>query len=155
MFRLPSNPSINYIKRIVGLPGDKIRIKDGLVYVNDEPMSKEYTGIFKDNNSEVKEYKETIINNTKKKSYQVLDQIADAPQDNTGTYEVAANHYFVMGDNRDNSQDSRFLTVVGYIPQENIVGKASFVFFSASEPVWKIWLLPQSVRFDRIFKKIL
>jgi len=76
------------------------------------------------------------------------------PQDNTGIYEVPQGHYFLMGDNRDNSQDSRFLDHVGYVPEENLVGKAQIIFFSNSKPTWQFWHWPNSIRFDRIFNKI-
>ena len=76
--------------------------------------------------------------------------------DNTGTYIVPKNHYFMMGDNRDNSLDSRFIEQVGYVPYENLIGRAEFLFFSSdrSIPLWKIWQWHKKYRLDRVFKKI-
>ena len=152
VFRLPSDPSINYIKRIIGVPGDKIQVKQGQLYINQEPIPKVYIGEFiDDNNIPIMKFKETLPSG---KEITVLDQDPDSIADNTIIYDVPQGYYFAMGDNRDNSQDSRFLTHVGFIPAENLVGKASIIFFSVDDSIWKIWKWPYSIRFKRIFKKI-
>lgn len=154
VFRLPANPKINYIKRIIGLPGDKIRVEDGVVYINDQKIKKEYKGIFTEFDTslplEIEEYKETLPEG---KEITTLDQ-SESPQDNTGIFTVPAGHYFMMGDNRDNSQDSRFLDHVGYVPEENLIGPAAIIFFSSKKPIWQIWNWPTSLRFHRFFNKV-
>ncbi len=156
VFRLPADPSVNYIKRIVGLPGDEIQVRSGVLYVNDKKISKVVSGVFKEelgNLGDIVEF-EKFTEKLGDKEFEVLDVIEDSEADNTGIFKVPAGHYFAMGDNRDNSEDSRFLSSVGYIPEENLVGKARFIFFSVSEPFWKVWRMPSSVRTKRIFKKI-
>jgi signal peptidase I len=152
VFRLPTNPNINYIKRIIGLPGDQVRVEDGVVFINDEKVKKEYKGIFDEAETslpiEIEEYQETLPEG---KIINTLDQ-TKSPQDNTGIFTVPAGHYFMMGDNRDNSQDSRFLEHVGYVKEENLVGPAAIIFFSSKKPIWQIWNWPNSLRFHRFFK---
>ena len=156
VFRFPPEPSINYIKRIIGLPGDSIQMRDGVLYVNNKKIEKIADGEFIDGDSDspsiaIKKFSEIISDN---KKITTLD-IATTPQDNTGIYEVPQGYYFMMGDNRDNSQDSRFLDQVGFVPEENLVGKAQFIFFSDSKPIWQIWHWFDSIRWGRIFQKII
>lgn len=150
VFRLPSDPSINYIKRIIALPGDTIRATNGNVYLNNQKLDKEYINNFIDSNGQLIPIFQEKNDN---KDYLVLEQYEGLPQDNMPEYLIPANYYFVMGDNRDNSQDSRFQQV-GLIPKENLVGKAVMIFFSVNEPVWKIWKWYKSIRFKRVFKRI-
>ena len=98
----------------------------------------------------VKRWRETLPNGV---SYTTLDLVDNGFYDNTPVYQVPAGHYFMMGDNRDNSTDSRVLSQVGYVPFENIVGKAQIIFFSIreGEHAWKVWRWPWSVRWDRLF----
>jgi signal peptidase I len=155
VFRLPSEPSINYIKRIIGLPNDQIQMRDGVLFINNVEVSKIANGVFSDNDGslkvEIRKFLETLPEG---KTVETLDQSSEAPQDNTGIYEVPAGHYFMMGDNRDNSQDSRFLSQVGYVPEENLVGKATIIFFSNSKPTWQFWNWSNSIRYNRIFTKV-
>lgn len=152
VFRLPSDPNVNYIKRLIGLPGDEIRVTDGQVFINQKPVPKEYLDDFIDEDgAKIKRFTETLPEG---KKITVLDQYPDTPQDNTGSYIVPPGHYFMMGDNRDNSQDSRFLTQVGYIPEKNLVGKAQIIFFSDAKPFWEFWSWHYSVRWKRMFKSI-
>ncbi len=156
VFRFPPDPSVNYIKRVIGFPGDAIRMRDGVLYINDQKVEKVADGEFLDMQDDglavtMERDLETMPDG---KKVITLDLYKDAPQDNTGIYEVPAGHYFVMGDNRDNSQDSRFLSQVGFVPEENLVGKARFIFFSSAKPVWQIWHWHDSIRFSRIFKKL-
>lgn len=154
VFRLPSDPRINYIKRVIGLPGDHIQVRDGVLYINDEKVKKTPDGSFKDSDSgieiPIRKFLETLPSGRK---VATLDQLK-SPQDNTGIFEVPKGHYFMMGDNRDNSQDSRYLDHVGYVPEENLVGHASIIFFSVAKPIWQFWHWPSSIRLNRTFNKI-
>jgi signal peptidase I len=132
VFRQPANPRIDFIKRLIGLPGDKIQVKDGVLYINgNEVPRKEDRRFLDDENKQniksIAGYLETLPEG---KVIRVLDERNNGPQDNTPVYVVPAKHYFMMGDNRDNSRDSRYLEEVGYVPEENIVGRAEMIFFS-------------------------
>lgn len=153
VFRLPANPSVNYIKRIIGLPGDRIQMRSGTLYINDEEVKKTPDGEFLDEGEieiRIKKFLETLPEG---KIITTLDQ-ENTPQDDTIIYEVPQGHYFMMGDNRDNSQDSRFLDFVGFVPEENLVGRATRIFISCEKPIWQIWNWPTSIRFNRIFHKV-
>ena len=123
MFKLPSDNRTDYIKRIVGLPGDKIQVRDGALYINGEPASRVRLEDFYDDdgtsNGALVRYREPAGG----PSYTVLDLMAHGSLDNTSVYEVPAGHVFAMGDNRDNSLDSR-VDNVGFIPIENLIGRA-------------------------------
>ncbi len=152
VFRLPSEPSINYVKRLIGLPGDKIQMRDGTLYINEQEVKKVFADVFtEEDDKEINAFFETLPEG---KIVKTLDENPNSQPDNTGIYEVPQGHFFMMGDNRDNSQDSRFLSQVGYIPKENLVGKVSIIFFSNSKPAWQIWHWPTSIRFKRIFNKV-
>jgi signal peptidase I len=156
VFKLPSQPSINYIKRLVGMPGDKFQVIDGELYINNEKVQRKRIDNFKDkdedgNITSIPQYIETLPNGV---SYRVLDQRSSGDLDNTGIYEVPEGHYFMMGDNRDNSADSRVIHSVGYIPEENLVGPANWIFFSSEKALWKFWSWPWSMRFERFFDSI-
>src|SRR5947209_5861642 len=132
VFRLPKDESTDYIKRVIGLPGDRIQMKDGLLYINDKPVERERLSDFigedpcgSEATARVKRWKETLPNGV---SYETLDCVDNYFYDNTNVYTVPANHLFMMGDNRDNSQDSRVMSAVGYVPFENIVGRALMIF---------------------------
>lgn len=155
VFRLPNDTDVDYIKRVIGLPGDKIQIKNGLIYINDEQVS---ITNYNDNYKYHTQYNKNTLKNEilDGKSHYILDLETESLGDNTGIYRVPNDHYFMMGDNRDNSLDSRFIDQVGYVPFENFVGRAEFLFFSSdkSVPLWKIWNWHKKFRFDRIAKKI-
>lgn len=158
VFRSPVENGKEYIvKRIIGLPGDKIQVISGEVYINDQKVKKDYVTSFYDKDAalpRVSVIKKFVEQLPEGKVINVLDQIDDLPQDNTGIYQVPEDSYFMMGDNRDNSGDSRFLTQMGYVPKENIIGKATVIFFSAKDSLLKFWQWPSSIRFNRIFKHI-
>ncbi len=155
VFRLPSDPSINYIKRIIGLPGDEIQVRSGILYVNNKEVKRVKNGVYtelfaKNNIAVVDKFQESIDG----KSFDVIEFAENSEVDNTGIYKVPTGHYFAMGDNRDNSEDSRYLDAVGYIPQQNLVGKARFIFFSVKGSFMSLFTMNGKVRFDRIFKSI-
>ena len=134
VFKLPSDGRTDYIKRVIGLPGDKIQVIEGKVFINNSKLDYEKIGTFQDNNLINRKNRslgcrnesldiilETLPNGI---SYEVLDSQNQSYADNTGVYNVPEDHFFVMGDNRDNSQDSRYLKSVGFIPFDNLVGRA-------------------------------
>jgi signal peptidase I len=155
VFRLPQDESIDYIKRVIGLPGDEIQMKDGVLYINGTAVPKVYKDEFKNiecdryfrhcRNVVYKRYEETLPEGLK---YTVLDLEPAGEFDNTDVFKVPAGHYFMMGDNRDNSSDSR--ATVGYVPFENFIGRAEIIFFSAAvdEPDAMRWLSPWTWPFD-------
>ncbi|VIO75235.1 Signal peptidase I [Bradyrhizobium ivorense] len=158
VFRLPRDDSTDYIKRVVGLPGDRIEVRHGMLYINDEPVKRERLSDYvgedpcgsADATSRVKRWKETLPNGV---SYDTLDCTDNSYMDNTNVYTVPPGNFFMMGDNRDNSTDSRFLSQVGYVPFENIIGRAQMIFFSVAEgeQAWMFWRWPFTVRWHRLF----
>jgi signal peptidase I len=158
VFKLPTDPEVDYIKRVIGLPGDRIQMRDGDLYINSAAVKKERVADFVDPSGEgqgspVPQYIETLPNGV---SYKVLDIANGTGPDNTMEYVVPAGHYFMMGDNRDNSQDSRFLDRVGFVPIENFMGRADIIFFSVTPDtkIWKVWELPFGIRWGRFFNLI-
>ena len=156
VFKTPENNRTDYIKRVIGLPGDKIEIKNGIIFINGSEILRKKLNDFidtdnKTSNKRVRMYNEYFFN----KEINILDITDNGIADNTQLFNVPENHFFVMGDNRDNSQDSRFISTVGFIPYENLVGKAQFIFFSLENARFlQIWKWPNSIRYERIFKKI-
>lgn len=158
VFKLPKDNSTDYIKRVIGLPGDKIQMIGGVLNINGKPIKRERISDWVSNDPEgrgkpVKRWRETLPNGV---SYEALDLVDNGFYDNTPVYEVPADHYFMMGDNRDNSTDSRVLSAVGYVPSENIEGRAQMIFFSLAEGThpWEFWTWPTSVRWNRIFSLV-
>jgi signal peptidase I len=157
VFKLPSDNRTDYIKRIIGLPGDKLQVKEGVLYVNGEPATRVRLEDFYDDdgssNGATIRYRETLPQDGH--SYTVLDIMAHGSLDNTRVYEVPEGHVFAMGDNRDNSLDSR-VDNVGFIPIENLIGRAEIIFFSTngSARFWEVWNWPATVRFRRLFRLI-
>ena len=157
VFKTPQNNRTDYIKRVIGLPGDKIEIKNGIIFINGSEILRKKLNDFIDtdnkrSNKRVRMYNEYFFN----KEINILDITDNGIADNTQLFNVPENHFFVMGDNRDNSQDSRFINTVGFIPYENLVGKAQFIFFSLENARFlQIWKWPNSIRYERIFQKIL
>ena len=165
VFKLPRDNATDFIKRVIGLPGDEIETKHGVLFINGKEIPKTPVAPFvaieegpdgKAVSTTTKRFEETLPNGVK---YTVLDSIDEGPGDNKGPYKVPAGNYFMMGDNRDNSTDSRFVQV-GFVPFENFVGRADLMFFSAAidEPgncvAVKPWSWPGCVRWRRILKFI-
>ncbi len=156
VFKLPSDNSTDYIKRVIGLPGDRIQVIDGVLHINDVAVKRERIEDFYDETAgsrrPVPRYVETLPNGVR---YHTLDLIDGSLQDDTKVYEVPAGHYFMMGDNRDNSTDSRFPSV-GPVPFENFVGRAEIIFFSVKNgsSAWMFWNWPWSVRWERLLNDL-
>jgi signal peptidase I len=149
VFKKPSEPKVDYIKRLVGLPGDHIQVRGGILYINGQAVQRQKIEDYVDDNGErLNQYIETLPNGVQ---HRILERSDDGPYDNTPDYLVPPDHYFAMGDNRDNSADSR--ADVGFVPAENLVGKAEFLFFSIGEGAefWEIWKWPEAIRWDRLF----
>ncbi len=152
VFKFPGDNSTDYIKRLVGLPGDRIQVKDSVLYINDKAVPRvrvqDYIDReFSPEGVHVAQYRETLPNGV---SYNVLQRYPGTDLDNTKVFVVPEGHYFMMGDNRDNSDDSR--EHVGYVPFENLVGKAEVIFFSTNGDAhfWEFWKWPFSIRYNRI-----
>jgi signal peptidase I len=156
VFALPSDPERDFIKRIVGLPGDRVQMVHGVLFLNDRLVPKvriaDYVEEQNGYRHHIARYRETMPGG---KSYAVLDAEIDGMNDNTPVYTVPAGHYFMMGDNRDDSDDSR--GIVGYLPAENLIGRAEFKFFSIDDRkthAWTFWKWPSAIRWGRLFSHI-
>ena len=159
VFKLPSDNSTDYIKRIVGLPGDSIQMISGILHINGVSVIRHRVSGYRTSNPFrltplVTQYQENLPNNVK---YNIVEEAGDIGSlDNTRIYKVPDGHYFAMGDNRDNSADSRVQAQVGFIPDENLVGKAKLIFFSTngSARFWEFWNWPFTIRYGRLFSGI-
>ena len=157
VFHNPKDDNKNYIKRLIGMPGDKIQLKDGVVFINDKKCELEEADTYSlMSNGEYQIYKryiETLPNGYK----HVIIKYAPFGKgwlDNVGPYVVPAGHYFMMGDNRDNSSDSRVMETCGFISDENVMGQAKYLFFSTSCSWWQVYAWLFDIRYERIFTKI-
>ncbi len=159
VFKTPSDNRTDYIKRLIGLPGDTIQFIDGDLYVNNNQILKSIMSkvdqIFCGNEKiSVKTFEEKLPNGRKYvASYRKQNSFK-----NSDEFVVPKKHYFFLGDNRDCSKDSRFLTSVGYVHENNLVGKAQFIFFSSDYKKGyfiEFWKWHKSIRYGRFFKKIL
>jgi signal peptidase I len=171
VFKYPRDPSTDYIKRLIGLPGDRIQVLGSVVYINGKPVKLQRVDSFIDPETGLtrQQYVETLPNGV---SHRILLALGEQPPpaqpcedphqesrdlENTCPFIVPPGHYFMMGDNRDNSADSRDPSSgVGYVPAENLVGHAEFIFFSTSGYAhwWEIWNWPFTIRYDRLFTAI-
>ena len=158
VFKTPADNRTDYIKRLIGLPGDKIQFIDGNLYLNNSEILKSkisfddqiYCG---DRTIDVIAFEESLTKNKNHKSV----YLKEFYYKDSDIFEVPADHYFFLGDNRDCSKDSRYLTSVGYVHKNNLVGKAQFIFFSSDRRIGSIfsfWKWHKSIRFDRFFKSI-
>ncbi len=158
VFKLPKDNRTDYIKRIVGLPGDKIQVRRGRLFINGElvPRNKidPYATLGRFGTTrQIAQYIETLPGGAE---HRIIEQSDGDRLDNTGVYTVPPRHVFAMGDNRDDSLDSRVLSEVGFIPIENLVGRAEFIFFShnSSAYIWEVWKWPGAIRWSRLFQSI-
>lgn len=168
VFKKPTDTGIDFVKRLIGLPGDRIQVKHERLYINGVMLERQLDGHYDGQGGTVEEnedpagqealrhasqYQEILPDGRK---HFILQMPVEGELANTGVYTVPAGYYFAMGDNRDNSQDSRALTQVGFVPQENLVGRAEFIFFSlkGGVPFWQFWLWPSHIRLDRLFQAI-
>ncbi|MCS6760362.1 MAG: signal peptidase I [Candidatus Devosia euplotis] len=154
----PVPQDVEYIKRVVGLPGDTVQMRAGRLYINDVMIEREQIGTAQDADSsgqsvDVMVYRETFPEGTTHTIQEISD---NSSLDNTPVYVVPAGHYFMMGDNRDRSADSRVLSQVGYVPEINLIAKAEARFFSIKDniPPWQVWQWPANVRWDRMFQSV-
>jgi len=156
VFKLPLDNHTDYIKRVIGLPGDRIQMKFGHLYINDREVPRKLVGEFvyrRGNGLSVRatQYIETLPNGREHRIIEINDT---GDLDDTEVYTVPAGHYFMMGDNRDDSQDSRVLRAVGYVPYENLIGPARFLFLSVDGDLWKFWEWPDTFRFSRLLNSV-
>ncbi|MGP1396171.1 MAG: signal peptidase I [Inquilinaceae bacterium] len=150
VFREPSDTSVDFIKRLIGLPGDRIQVREGRLYINGTLIERERVGGLLDVNQtgrrETTRYIETLPNG---RSYTIEEISDEQVMDNTTEFLVPEGHYFFMGDSRDNSQDSRR---IGPVPEENLVGRAEVIWFSLEDAsFWQVWKWPTSLRWNRLF----
>lgn len=156
VFRPLMDPDTDFIKRVVGLPGDRVQMQNGLLYINDVVCSLKPHGesvVVNDDGTELRspQYLETLPNGLE---HLIIKQapFGEGRYDTTPVYHVPEGHYFMVGDNRDGSNDSRAQGVVGYVPYENLVGRASFIFFSTGGHIalWELWKWPLKAHYNRI-----
>ena len=158
VFKTPADNRTDYIKRLIGLPGDEIQFIDSNLYINNSEVLKSRLSkkdkIFCGKNTiDVFTFEEKLSD---KKLHKTV-YLKNFPYQNSDIFIVPQNHYFFLGDNRDCSKDSRFLSSVGYVHKNNLVGKAQFIFFSSDKSIgsfFSFWKWHKSIRFNRFFKKI-
>lgn len=142
VFRWPRDDTTDYIKRIVGLPGDRVQMINGILYLNGTATRRESAGLCEEDGTGARirsrRYRETLPGG---RSYYICVFSDSERFDNTPEFLVPAGHVFAMGDNRDNSSDSRDFGPggVGYVPVENLIGRAEIIFFSHEGPFWQVW----------------
>ena len=159
VFKNRKDDNKDYIKRVIGLPGDEIRMIGGHLHINGKPVKKEFVKmedvLCDEYPAQAPSYRETLDNGV---SYIVRECHGDNGRlDNVGPYQVPDGHYFMMGDNRDQSQDSRVYTQVGYVPIDDVVGRAERLFFSVNgeeAKLWQIWKWPFAIRYGRILDPV-
>ena len=158
VFKTPADNRTDYIKRLIGLPGDKVQFINGDLYLNDSQVPKSLVSktdiIYCGQSVDVNTFSEKLPNGKKHKTVYLKDDNFK----NSDVFIVPNEHFFFLGDNRDCSKDSRYLTSVGYVHKNNLVGKAQFIFFSSDfriGSVFSFWKWHKTVRFNRFFKRII
>ena len=158
VFKTPADNRTDYIKRLIGLPGDEIQFIDGDLYINSNQVLKSRISksdiIYCGKKIDVNTFDEKLPNGKIHKTVYLKDYSFQ----NSDKFKIPKKHYFFLGDNRDCSKDSRYLTSVGYVHQDNLVGKAEFIFFSSDfriGSIFSFWNWHKTIRFDRFFKRII
>jgi len=158
VYRLPKKENTVYIKRVVGLPGERVQMVGGVLHINGVPVVQKRLDDavlqnYGDKPRPVRQWLETLPGGRR---HRILDEVDNGFLDNTAEYTVPAGHYFMMGDNRDNSSDSRMLAQHGPVPAANILYHPEFVTFSMreGESFWRFWRWPRSVRWGRLFSRV-
>ncbi|VBB68618.1 Signal peptidase I [invertebrate metagenome] len=156
VFKVPTDNKTDYVKRVIGLPGDSIQVVRGILHINGLPVRRDRIEDFvaEDGDGRIRVYTQYIEVLPNDVRHRIIELSDTGPLDNTREFVLPEDHYFVMGDNRDNSTDSR--SIVGYVPFENFVGRADVFFFSVdnSAHLWEIWKWPWAIRFARLFSCI-
>ncbi len=158
VFFNPKHDNLDYIKRLIGMPGDRIQIINGVLNINGTPVKLEriedYHMIDKEGNLKViPQYLETLPNGVQHTILKILP-FGKGRLDNTEEFVVPEKHYFMMGNNRDNSSDSRVMETVGYVPFENVIGRAEILFFSTEAKWYEPWNWPFGIRYQRLSQLI-
>ena len=150
MVFFPPHKSEYFIKRVIGIPGDRVRFQDNILHINGEKQSQNFVVQIPPMSPKFLRYREKLGH------VEHMIQRNSYRDTRTEEWVVPEGHYFMMGDNRDQSSDSRILSQLGFIPFENLVGKAQIIFYSRDreESLWKLWLWPSSIRVERLFKSI-
>ena len=158
VFKLPTDNKTDYIKRIVGLPGDRIQMKRGRLHVNGRMVARKRIEdfVFTDDNGRIQRIAQFVETLPGGREHRILELTDRGQLDDTRVFVVPRGHFFAMGDNRDNSLDSRVLGGVGFVPAENLVGRAEILFFSTNGAarLWEFWRWPASIRFARLFNLV-
>jgi len=164
LFRPPHQTNEDWVKRLVGLPGDRIQVKKSVVYINGKPLKRKKLGTYDWRDQFGHAYHSVVYEESMPSGlkYKVLQDTEDGTSgnDNTPEYIVPAGHYFVMGDNRNHSSDSRVISFLGFVPHENLIGRGELIFFSTEVPTftdaswWHVWKWPFMTRFSRFLNLI-
>ncbi|RJF84165.1 signal peptidase I [Azospirillum cavernae] len=158
VFKLPRDNKTDYIKRVIGLPGETIQMIGGVLHINGKSVKRERIEDYVSQDAlgrtvRTAQFLETLPNG---RVHRIIEESDNGPLDNTPVFKVPDGHLFMMGDNRDNSLDSRVPGQVGYVPVENLVGRAEFLFFSLDEGTrfFEVWRWPVDLRFSRLFSGV-